>query len=148
MSEPKLSDLEEIAQTDARGAWLLTYADLVTLILVFFVLLFALSSIEMGNITDALKSFEITIGTETPKTTLFDIIETGSLEKRKKLDQLIGMREVDIFKEINSFISEKGLGESVEAEFTQGKIVLRVEGSVLFDSGAADLLPEAGHILS
>lgn len=148
MSEPKLSDLEEIAQTDARGAWLLTYADLVTLILVFFILLFALSNMEMGNITDALKSFEITIGTETPKTTLFDIIDTGSLGKRKKLDQLIGMREVDIFKEINSFIAKKGLGESIEAEFTQGKIVLRVEGSVLFDSGVADLLPEAGHILS
>ena len=101
MSEPKISDLDEIAQTDARGAWLLTYADLVTLILVFFVLLFALSKMEVGSITDTLKSFEISIGTETPKTSLFDIIKTGSPGGRKMLDQLTGMREVDVYKEIN-----------------------------------------------
>ena len=148
MTEPKVSDLEEIAQTDARGPWLLTYADLVTLLLVFFVLLFALATNNLGKITDALKSFEITIGTETPKTSLFDIIDTDSLEKGKMLDQLTGMREVDVFKEITSFINKKNLGENVEAEFKEGKIIFRVEGSVLFRSGSADLLPEAIHIFS
>jgi len=147
MTEPTITDLEEIAQTDARGAWLLTYADLVTLILVFFVLLFSLSRRELRNITDALKSFEIAIGNEIPKTSLFDMIDTGSPEKRKKLDQLTGMREVDVFKEIKSFISKISLGESVNVEFTEGKIVLRVEGGVLFRSGSSDLLPEASHIL-
>ena len=148
MTEPTITDLEEIAQTDARGAWLITYADLVTLILVFFVLLFSLSKMETGNIIDALKSFEITIGNETPKTSLFDIIDTDSLRKRKKLDQLTGMREMDVFKEIKSFISKISLGESIHAEFTEGKIILRVEGSVLFRSGSSDLLPEANRILS
>ena len=62
MTEPKLSDLEEIAQTDTRGPWLLTYADLVTLLLVFFILLFALSTNNMSKIIDSLKSLEITIG--------------------------------------------------------------------------------------
>lgn len=148
MNEPKVSDLEEIAQTDARGAWLITYADLVTLVLVFFVLLFSLSKMELGDMTEALKSYEITVGTETPKTSLFDIINTGSVGKGKKLDDLTGMREVDILKEINSFISRKSLEGSIEAEFTEGRIVLRVEGKVLFDSGSADLLPEAAYILS
>ncbi len=148
MSEPKIFDAEEIAQSAARGAWLLTYADLITLILVFFVLLFALSKMEMGYVTDTLKSFEITIGTETPKTSLFDIIKKGSLGERKMLDQLIGMREANVFKEINSFISRRNLDENVEAEFREGKIFLRVEGKVLFDSGSADLIPEAAHILS
>jgi chemotaxis protein MotB len=148
MNEPKVSDLEEIAQTDARGAWLITYADLVTLVLVFFVLLFSLSKMELGNMTEALKSYEITVGTETPKTNLFDIINTSPIGKGKKLDDLTGMREVDIFKEINSFISRRRVEGSIEAEFTEGRIVLRVEGKVLFNSGSADLLPEASHILS
>ncbi len=148
MNEPKVSDLEEIAQIDARGAWLITYADLVTLVLVFFVLLFSLSKMEIGNMTEALKSYEITVGTETPKTSLFDIINTGSVGKGKKLDDLTGMREVDILEEINSFISRKSLQGSIEAEFTEGRIVLRVEGKVLFNSGSADLLPEAAYILS
>jgi len=147
MTEPKLSDLEEIAQTDTRGPWLLTYADLVTLLLVFFILLFALSTNNMNKIIDSLKSLEITVGTETPKTSMFDIIDTSSLEKGKMLDQLSGMREVDVLKDINSFINKKNLGENVEAEFKEGKIIVRVEGSVFFRSGSADLLPEAAHIL-
>ena len=148
MTEHKITDLEEIAQADTRGAWLMTYADLVTLILVFFVLLFSLSKMETGNIVAALKSFEITIGNETPKTSLFDIIDAGALGKRKKLDQLTGMREMDVFKEIKSFISKMSLGESINTEFTEGKIVLRVEGGVLFRSGSSDLLPGANRILS
>jgi len=151
MSEPRLSDLDEIAQTDARGAWLLTYADLVTLILVFFILLFALSNMELGNITDTLKSLEISIGAEEPKTSLFDIIKTGSPGGRKMLDQLIGMREVDVFKEIESFISRRGLSDNVEAELREGRIVLRylIEDGVfqerLTATGFADLRPVAGN---
>jgi len=148
MSESKLSDLEEIAQTDASGAWLLTYADLITLILVFFILLFALSKKEMGIMTDTLKSFEIAIGKETPKTSLFDIIDKSLPGKRKTLDQLIGMRDVDVFKEINSFIKKKNLGEKVEAEIRKGKIIFRVQGSAFFKSGSADLLPGVTYIFS
>ena len=148
MSEPKISDTEEITESAARGAWLLTYADLITLILVFFVLLFALSKTQVEYITDTLKSFEITIGTETPKKSLFDIIKKGSLGERKMLDQLTGMREVNVFKEITSFISKRDLNENVEAELKEGRIFLRVEGKVLFDSGSADLIPEANLILS
>jgi len=148
MTESKISDIEEIAQTDARGAWLLTYADLVTLILVFFILLFALSKMELGHITDTLKSLEISIGTGSAKTSLFDIVNEGAPGGRKPLDQLTGMREVSVFREINSFISRGNLSENMEAEIREGKIILRVEGKVLFSTGSADLLPGATHILS
>ena len=148
MTDRTTSDLEQIAQTDARSGWLMTYADLVTLILVFFVLMFALSKMSLGRITDALKSLEITIGTETPKTRLFDVINTSSLAQRKTLDHLTGMREADVLKEIHDLISRRNLGDEVGAEMRQGKIVLRIDGKVLFNSGSADLLPEAAYILS
>ena len=141
------SDLEQIAQTDARSGWLMTYADLVTLILVFFILMFALSKMSLGRITDTLKSLEITIGTEIPKTRLFDVIDTSSLAQRKTLDQLTGMREADVFKEIQHLIGRRNLGDKVEAEMRQGKIVLRIDGKVLFNSGSADLLSGASYIL-
>jgi chemotaxis protein MotB len=147
MSDPKVSDIEEIAQTDGRSAWLMTYADLITLILVFFVLLFAISNESMKKLTETLKSFEITIGTETPNTRLFDIIDTSSLERERKLDQLIGLREADILREINSFIGRKNLENNIEARFAEGKIILSVEGNVLFNSGSVDLLEGAYYIL-
>ena len=34
--ETKLTDIEEIAQTDGKSAWLMVYADLTTLVMIFF----------------------------------------------------------------------------------------------------------------
>jgi chemotaxis protein MotB len=97
---------------------------------------------------DALKSLQVSDGTETPKTSILDMIDTGSLRQGKMLDQLTGMRKVDVFREINSFIRRKDLDENVEAIFSEGKIVLRIEGKLLFDTGSAELLPEATMVLS
>ena len=148
MMETKLSDIEEIAQTDGRSAWLMCYADMVTLILVFFILLFALSERNFGKITDNLKSIKITTGTETLEASLFDIINKDSLKERKMLDQLTGMRQVDVFKEIQAFIGRKRLQKDVEAKFIEGKIVLRIKGKALFNTGSAELLSGATKILS
>jgi chemotaxis protein MotB len=148
VTETQLSDIEEIAQTDGKSAWLMSYADLVTLILVFFVLLFSISNNELQKMRDALKSLQVSDGTETPKTSILDMIDTGSLRQGKMLDQLTGMRKVDVFREINSFIRRKDLDENVEAIFSEGKIVLRIEGKLLFDTGSAELLPEATMVLS
>ena len=148
MTETQLSDIEEIAQTDGKSAWLMSYADLVTLILVFFVLLCSISNNDLQKMRDALKSLQVSDGTETPKTSILDMIDTGSLKQGKMLDQLTGMRKVDVFREINSFIRRKDLDENVEAIFSEGKIVLRIEGKLLFDTGSAELLPEATRVLS
>jgi len=147
MSDRERSDLEQISQSDARSGWLMTYADLVTLILVFFVLMFSISKMNLGKLTETLKSMEITMGTETPKTRLFDVIDTSSLAQRKMLDHLTGMRGTNVFREINNLIHRRDLTDAVETEMREGKIVLRIEGKVLFNSGSADLLSEAAQIL-
>jgi flagellar motor protein MotB len=45
--ETKLTDIEEIAQTDGKSAWLMVYADLITLVMIFFILLFSISMMNM-----------------------------------------------------------------------------------------------------
>ena len=77
--ETKLTDIEEIAQTDGKSAWLMVYADLITLVMIFFILLFSISMMNMERITDFLKSFEIDFRVDTPSTSLFDLIDTGSI---------------------------------------------------------------------
>ena len=74
--ETNISDIEEIAQTDGKSAWLMVYADLITLIMVFFILLFSISSINMERMIQRLKSMEVDFLPETSKTHLFDLIET------------------------------------------------------------------------
>jgi len=145
--ETKLTDIEEIAQTDGKSAWLMVYADLITMVLIFFVLLFSVSKINMERITDSLKSFDININTEYPRVNLFELIDIGSIMDGKKLDQFIGMREVNTFHQIHSIIREKELAKNLSATFIEGRIVLRIEDQVLFDTGSAELLPEATGVL-
>jgi len=145
--ETKLTVIEEIAQTDGKSAWLMVYADLITLVMIFFILLFSISMMNMERITDVLKSFEIDFRVDTSSTSLFDLIDTGSIMDGKKLDHFIGMREVDTFQEIHSIIREKNLMKNMDATFIEGKIVLRIEGQVLFDTGSAELLPVATRVL-
>jgi chemotaxis protein MotB len=146
VSDEERSDLEQIAQADTRSGWLMTYADLITLILVFFVLLFSISHISLGKLTDTLKALQITSGSET-KTRFYDVIDTSSIETKKMLDHFTGMRGVDVFKEINTLIHKRRLNDTVETEMKQGKIILRIGGKVLFDSGSSELLSDATYIL-
>lgn len=145
--ETKLTDIEEIAQTDGKSAWLMVYADLTTLVMIFFILLFSISKINMERMTGFLKSFDINISTEAPSVNLFELIDTGSIMEGKKLDHFIGLRKVNTFHEIHSIIRKKELAENVNATFIEGKIVLRIEGEVLFDTGSAELLSEATRVL-
>lgn len=145
--ETKLTDIEEIAQTDGRSAWLMVYADLITLIMIFFILLFSISMMNMEKIEDVLKAFEIDFQTDAPSTRLFNLIDTGPILEGKKLDHFIGLREVNTYKEIHSIIREMDLVKNMDATFVEGKIVLRIEGRVLFDTGSAQLLPEATRVL-
>lgn len=148
MNETKLTDIEEIAQTDGRSAWLMSYADLITLILVFFVLLLTLSKMQLEKITDTLKSIKVTTGSETQMTSLYEMIDSGRLKEGKMIDQLTGMREVNIYKEFNSLVRRKNLEKDVKATFVKGKLVLRVGGNVFFGTGSAELLPGATRLLS
>jgi chemotaxis protein MotB len=145
--ETKLTDIEEIAQTDGKSAWLMVYADLITLVMIFFILLFSISMMNMERMTEVLKTFEIDFEADTPSTSLFNLIDTGPIMEGKKLDHFIGMREVDTFQEIHSIIREKNLMKNMDATFVEGKIVLRIEGQILFDTGSADLLPAATNVL-
>lgn len=145
--ETKLTDIEQIAQTDGKSAWLMVYADLITLVMIFFILLFSISRMNMERMTDVLKTFEIDFRADTPSTSLFDLIDTGSIMEGKKLDHFIGMREVDTFQEIHSIIRKKNLAKNMVATFVEGKIVLRIEGQVLFETGSAELLSVATRVL-
>lgn len=48
----------ELTEDQSSPGWLMTYADLMTLLLVFFVLLFSMSNLENERFADAVRSFQ------------------------------------------------------------------------------------------
>lgn len=153
-------------------AWMLTYGDMVTLLLCFFVLLFAMSSIDVAKYSQVIGSFkgtpsffeggEETIGEGVNKSRNKDITRDNQIkpenEKKiglksesndektiKKLLKELETIKKEIEKDIN--IKEKGT-KNIEILRNKKGIIIRLNNTLLFDSGMAKIKPGALTVLN
>jgi chemotaxis protein MotB len=105
-------------QRRAKGheeGWLLSYADLITNLLLFFVVLLTAASLSKGKMQQIVKSLS---GTEAP----------ASLES--------------IRRELDAKIAQHQLQELVNATVTADGLELSLNSGLVFDSGQAKIRPE------
>ncbi len=131
--------------------WMVTFSDLITLILVFFILLFSMSQIDIVKFKAIAESFQqrqilefypSVIPNENPsaqpdtETPAEDPEESESEENAdEQLNRLLS--------EINEYLEENNLGDVVVATRTERGVVLVLEEQVLFQSGKATVLERA-----
>lgn len=130
--------------------WLVTYADMMTLLLCFFVLLFAMSSLNVQKFERALGSLQgalgIMPGAALPQP-IEPLEELDILDFQQRLIQ-IEMREMEvILKRFQEEIEKTGVGNRVSVEMDERGIVFRFADTVLFDLAKADLRPESRQVL-
>ncbi len=156
----KNNSSEELLVSEDVGEWLMTYADLMTLLLVFFVLLFSLSTFKVEKYEKLLESIRVNPGSGEPTASLIEFIELPeALNTELSIEQFTGLKttkkdkpgfdqaEDEILEDINQFITQKRLGKHIVLEVLDGKIVIRVRGKILFRSGRARLSSTADPIL-
>lgn len=115
--------LEEPQVGKPAPAWLLTYADVVTQILVFFVLLFSLSNIDVMKFSSYFK-------------------------KMKKPPVLLDEEQLRrVMVEIAAYAQEKGLEDAIRMEITERGLTINLTEKLMFKSGSADILPQALPVL-
>ena len=123
-----------------KGDWIVTFADLMTLLLVFFVLLYSISSLNMEKFKHAIQSLQISLGETNPRVGLLDLVNVPEAKDMNfVIENLTGMRhrEQDMLKTINEFIDGKDQSENIVVYSKAGKIIIQIRGKVLFKSGAA-----------
>lgn len=133
-----------------EAGWIVTFADLMSLLLVFFVLLYSISSLNVEKFKVALQSIQVGLGGDNMGAGLIELIEIpDDLDTRISLEELTGLRsrENAMVNKINDFISQEKLGDHVLVQIYEGKIIIQVRGKVLFSSGSAILNREASPIL-
>ncbi|HHW15579.1 MAG TPA: flagellar motor protein MotB [Firmicutes bacterium] len=150
---------EEEHEKENSERWLLTYADLITLLMAFFMVLYAMSQVDLqklkklgGSLSAALntaaRSGEI-LGTGTGK--VFGT-GTGGFGPAKVEIQRLNLEKVDpefraMAVELEQYrISEK-LGTLARLVFDERGMVIQLDNSLLFPEGSATLTPEARRIL-
>jgi chemotaxis protein MotB len=147
--KPSRSDILDIIEDEDEAIWLVTYADLMTLLLVFFIIMYAISSINLLKFRSVLASIQFSLGEKNPGIGLLEIVKTEQLDKKVSLADLTGLksREKEMLGDIDDLIQEKQLGKHIIAKISEGKIYIQIRGKVLFNSGAAQLNDGARPIL-
>lgn len=162
-------------QEESSGApeWLTTYSDMVTLLLTFFVMLFAMSTVDGTKFTDVARSFSssfldmgtgnyllnssgnsiLTVDFVNPSDNNKPSQKEKYIESAEELivdaERQIREKELDIAKEeLRQAAEEQGLSKKVEIVEDKDFILMRLESEVFFDSGSAKIRPEAYPVLN
>lgn len=129
--------------------WLATYGDLVTLLMCFFVLLFAFSSIDAQKFQAVMQSFQGSAGILSGGKTLSadPLVFNGMPE-----DQVSGNPQVtedlqELKEKVEEYLQQNNLQANVLVELDARGLLLRFKENILFDSGKSELKPDAFNIL-
>ncbi len=137
----------------ASTAWMNTYADMVTLLLSLFVLLYAFSNIDAQKWKDFVRSFTGNpeafqpVGDGLSEGDYIDLGEGIEIGTPEIPDALASEKFDELYEKIVDYIDEKGLGMELNAEMLDDIIVLHIMDSALFDSGKAAIRSDSQPIL-
>lgn len=119
-----------------KDAWLATYADMVTLILVFFVLLYSMSSIDQEKYRLLVKAF--TADPETLEQLRLEEseLQDGDIDMVSGMYSEEGVAEIedleDLFRYLKGYVDEHQLNDSVEVQKGQDAVFVRFMSSLFF----------------
>ena len=130
---PKKEDVEEVEE--GAPAWMATFSDMVTLMLVFFILMYAIASKNVQTFKSAI------IGAEAKSIGVLEAL--NAVEVEESLKKLKPEQSDDIL----SGMSDAAEDTDMTVETSASKIVVRVPGASLFKPGQADLQLEARSLL-
>lgn len=158
-----------------KGApkWMVTYSDLVTLVLVFFILLFSMSQIDLVKFESITNSFQsraildflpsavpsenisgdngLDVGG--PSDDEEDEEGKDDAEEEVDVDDLIDHLEewekkadalAKLMENVDAFLKDENLGDVISASRTEEGVILVLQDSILFDSAEAQIL-ESGR---
>lgn len=155
-------------------AWMATYGDLVTNMLVFFVLLFSMATVDQNKFDEIaaslsytmlnLKGGESIIDSSNNSIIAFDYTkydsEEAEAERKEKYiqdaeemvvnaEEKLKDKEFDEAKnDIRDTIEEQGISDKVQVVEEKDYLLIRLDQEIFFDPGSADIVSEGKTVLS
>ncbi|MGG3030305.1 MULTISPECIES: flagellar motor protein MotS [Bacillus] len=128
--------------SQSSSSWMVTFTDLITLILVFFILLFSMSQIDLQKFKAAVDSIQKDGGGLQPDQTSIEKKKTPPSDAKKQADQ-----QDQLLKKVNTYIKDNHLKAQMTAKRDERGVVLVLQEAVLFDTGEAKVLKNAETLL-
>ena len=112
---------------EGSPAWMATFADMMSLLLTFFILMYAIASQNTSRIMTEV------LGTESKSLGVLDLIDKISIQK--SLQELTGLNNPNILDDMDDIAEDSAMA----VDTNEAKVVVRVPGANLFKPGQADL---------
>ncbi|MBB6448132.1 chemotaxis protein MotB [Geomicrobium halophilum] len=131
--------------------WLVTFSDMILIMLVFFIMLFSMSVVDAARFQALMDSFQ---GQNLFNHSSADVVE--DMEKLSVNDDFRLEQEKQILKEdeletlmaeVQGYIEENDLGDMITATRKERGVELVLQDQLLFDSGEAYIVDEAEAFL-
>ncbi|MDO0821596.1 flagellar motor protein MotB [Desulfosporosinus nitroreducens] len=144
--------------------WLIPYADLLTLLLALFIILFASSQVDEKKYAKVMQGLNnafnggVSVFEESDTLSIDDIsvndvknVNENGQDQNQALNDLINKEKQDmeaIKKRLDTFIAENGLTLQLQTNVTSDMLKITIQDYALFDSGKAVVKPEAQKLAS
>ncbi len=144
--------VEEECPKCAKGApkWLVTYSDMVTLLLCFFVLLLSFANTDAIKFKEVLGSMKDAFGVQRE---VIEMGKQGGLELPIKLESSPSKEEVQKDRLVNlleTAVKEEGIDKNVLISLSQRGVKMEImeqAGNAMFKPGGTDIMPQSKRLL-
>ena len=135
--ETKGKEKEVGAKAGEEGspAWMATFADMMSLLLTFFILMYAIASQNTARVLHEV------LGIEEKSLGVIDLIDKITIQK--SLQELTGLNNPNILDDMDDIAEDSAMA----VDTNEAKVVVRVPGANLFKLGQADLQLSARPVL-
>lgn len=125
-------------KSENNERWLLTYSDLITLLMIFFVVMYASSTVNSAKYESLSTSLNSVLGSsggsgDTP-TPVVDTNGTGIVSETTKLENLQG--------NVDEILLQYNLSDKVHTKLEESGLAIIFDNDLLFDSAKAVIKPE------
>lgn len=140
--------LEEECECEggSDAAWMATFADLMSLLLTFFVLLLSFANMDVVRFKVVLGSVRDAFGVQFEHPGEMEAVSTSIVElsKQESSPTIKVIEEIMMLERVKKFIKEADMEDMMSAELDERGVVIRIKGHILFRSGEADLREKEG----
>lgn len=120
----------EDEKKDNSDRWLLTYSDMITLLLALFIILYGMSSLNTGKFDDMSKGLQKALNNQSAQAAG---PTAGTLD--------------DVYQTLNQYISTNDLAQVMNLSYTGNSVTIHLKDTILFTPGTARLQPGSVPLL-
>lgn len=141
-----IGEWEQEEDTESKD-WLTTYADMITLLMVFFVMIVAMSNMNTERFEQVMTSIQFSMGQGKSEGGYLGRIDLHRV-REQSLTQTSGKENEPLLKDIRQTLKKKNLEDNVEVFSQDGKVIINVKGQILFDSASSAFNRNAASVLN